>query len=56
MRTKLHALSSPGIEVRLHVHTTAGALVGAHRPVLLEGLGAIDGGLVGALGLGNLVG
>ena len=56
MRTQLHSLSSPSIEVSLHVNRATAALVGTHRPVLLEGLGAVDGGLVGALGLSDLVG
>lgn len=55
MGTKLHALGSPSIKVSLHVDGAAAALVGAHRPVLVEGLGAVDGGLVDALGLGDLV-
>lgn len=55
MGAQLHALSSPSIEVRLHVNTSAGALVLAYRPVLLKGLGAVDGRRIGALGLGNLV-
>jgi hypothetical protein len=45
---KVHALASPGIEVSLHVDRTAGALVLANGPVLLKGLGTIDGWLVGA--------
>lgn len=55
VRSKLHALGGPGVKVSLHVHGTRAALVGADRPVLLEGLGAVDGGLVGALGLRDLV-
>lgn len=40
----------------LHVHTSAGALVLAHGPVLLKGRGAVDGWLVGARALRDLVG
>lgn len=40
----------------LHVDGAAGALVLADGPVLLEGAGSINGGLVDAGGLGNLVG
>jgi hypothetical protein len=53
--TERHALAGPGIEVGLHVDRTAGALVLANGPVLLKGLCAVDGGLVGASALGNLV-
>jgi hypothetical protein len=53
--TELHALGGPGIEVGLHVDGTGAALVLADRPVLVEGLGAVNGGLVDALGLGDLV-
>lgn len=56
MRTQLHTLCSPGIEMRLHVHAAAAALVLAHRPVLLKGLGAVDTGRVGARGLRDFVG
>lgn len=55
MRAEPHSLGSPGVEVSLHVNGTGAALVLADGPVLLEGLGAVDGGLVGALGLGDLV-
>lgn len=55
MGTELHALGSPGVEVGLHVDGTRAALVLANRPVLVEGLGAVDGGLVDTLGLGDLV-
>jgi hypothetical protein len=54
--TELHALAGPRIKVSLHVDRTAGALVLANRPVLLKGRGAINGWLVGAGALGNLVG
>lgn len=56
MGAELHALSSPCIEVGLHVDRAGAALVCADGPVLVEGLGAIDGGLVDALGLRDLVG
>lgn len=54
--TELHALGSPGVEVGLHVDGAGAALVLADGPVLVEGLGAVDGGLVDTLGLGDLVG
>lgn len=53
--SKLHSLSSPGIEVGLHVDGTGAALVCTDGPVLVEGLSAIDGGLVNTLGLRDLV-
>jgi hypothetical protein len=40
--TELHALGRPSVEVVLHVDASAGALVLADGPVLLEGLGTID--------------
>jgi len=42
--------------VRAEVDGAAGAVVGADRPVLLEGRGALDRGLVGAGGLQEGVG
>jgi hypothetical protein len=54
--TELHALGGPGVEVSLHVDASTSALVLADRPVLLEGLGAVNGRSVGPGGLGNLVG
>ena len=39
-------MRGPGVEVVLHGHGTADTLGGADGPVLLEGLGAVDGGLV----------
>ena len=56
MLTELHALGGPGVEVGLHVDGAGAALVLADGPVLVEGLGAVDGGLVDTLGLRNLVG
>jgi hypothetical protein len=53
--TELHALAGPRIEVGLHVDASAGALVLANRPVLLKGRGAVNGRLVGAGALRNLV-
>lgn len=44
--SKVETESGPGIEVVLHGDTTADALALADRPVLLEGAGTIDGGLV----------
>jgi hypothetical protein len=45
----------PGPEVGRHVDGTAGALVDADRPVLVKGSGALDRGLVDALGLVDVV-
>jgi hypothetical protein len=54
--TKSHALAGPSIEVSLHVHGSAGALVLANRPVLLKGPCSIDGWLVSTGRLSDLVG
>ena len=54
--TQVHALAGPGIEVSLHVNRAGRALVLTNRPVLLKGLGAINGWLVGAGRLCDLVG
>lgn len=56
MRAECHAESSPGIEMILGRDCAADALVGADRPILLEGGGAGDGGLVGARRLVDVVG
>lgn len=53
--SQFHSLSSPSVKVRLHVDRAAAALLLTHRPVLLKGLGAVDGRGVGALGLRDLV-
>ena len=45
----------PGVEVGRHVDGATGALVDADRPELVEGAGALDGRLVGALGLVDVV-
>jgi hypothetical protein len=50
-----HAHVGPGVEVGGRVDAAAGALVAAHRPVLLEGLGTVDGRRVGAGGLVDVV-
>jgi len=52
---EIHALASPRIKVRLHIHASTGALVLAHRPVLLKGLGTINRRLVSTRALRNLV-
>lgn len=44
--TELHAELGPGVEVVAGGHGTAGALALTDGPVLVEGLGAGDGGLV----------
>lgn len=54
--TKPHALAGPGIEVSLHVDRAGRALVLTNRPILLKGPGAINGWLVGAGRLSDLVG
>lgn len=53
--TQVHALAGPGVEVRLHVDRAGRALVLANRPILLKGPGAINGWLVGAGRLSDLV-
>lgn len=56
MVSKSHASISPGIEDSLHVDSAAAALVAADGPVLVEGLDAVDGGLLHAGGLVEIVG
>lgn len=51
-----HAGVLPGVEEVGHGDGSAGALVVADGPELLEGLGAVDGGGVGAGALVQLVG
>lgn len=53
---ELHAGLRPGIEVGADIDATLGAVLLADGPVLLEGLGAVDRGGVGASGLEDLVG
>jgi hypothetical protein len=48
--------SAPGVKVAARLDSTAGALVAADRPVLLEGLGAVDAGGVCARAARNVVG
>lgn len=55
MVTKAHASLRPGVEVSLHVDGTAGALVAANGPVLVEGLDAVDGRLLVAGGHVDIV-
>lgn len=55
MGAELEALVGPGLEVRGHIDAAAGALVLADGPVLLEGRGTLDGGLVGTGRLEDLV-
>jgi hypothetical protein len=43
---QVQASAGPGLNVRAKVDRAAGAVVGADRPVLLEGRGALDRGLV----------
>jgi hypothetical protein len=42
VRAEVEAIASPGVEVGLHVHGAADALVLADRPVLTEGPGTVD--------------
>lgn len=46
MLSKVQTNGSPGVEVILHGDRASDALGGANRPVLLEGPGTIDRGLV----------
>ena len=55
MGAELETGAGPGVEVVLHVDGAAGALLLADGPVLVEGGGAIDGGLVDALGAVDVV-
>lgn len=48
MGTEVKTSGPPGVDKVLEGDGSAGALVGADGPVLLEGGGAVDGGLVGA--------
>jgi hypothetical protein len=52
---QVHASIGPSIEVCLDIHGTLAALVLADRPVLVEGLGAVDGWLLHAGRLADLV-
>jgi len=56
MGTQLQTSLPPSIEVVGHGNSAAGALGGAHRPVLVEGAGALDGGRVDALRAVDVVG
>jgi hypothetical protein len=53
---ELHASLFPGVEVSADIDAALGAVLLADGPVLLEGLGAVDGGGVGAGALEDLVG
>lgn len=52
---KLHAGVSPGVEVVLHVDAATDTLLSADRPVLVEGPGTVNGGLVVTGGLVEVV-
>lgn len=54
--TELEASLSPCVEVSRHVDPSASALVATDGPELLEGLGAINGGLLVAGADENIVG
>lgn len=56
VRAQVHAKPSPCVEVGSGVHATAGAVILADGPVLLKGRGTLNGGLVGAGGLQDVVG
>lgn len=49
-------VTTPSVEVTLHVYAAANALLCADRPVLLEGPCAVDRGLIGAGGHSDIVG
>lgn len=55
VRTKLLSVLGPGIEVVLDSDGTTNALASPNRPVLLEGSSAVNGRLVGAGGLEDVV-
>ena len=55
MRTKLLSVLGPGIEVVLDGDGTTDALASPDRPVLLESSSAVNGRLVGAGGLEDVV-
>jgi hypothetical protein len=55
LSAQVHAVGSPGVEVGSDIDGAAGAVVLADGPVLLKGRGAVDGGLVGAGGLEDVV-
>lgn len=55
VRSESHAVTSPSVEVGLHVDAAAGTLALANRPVLLKGAGSVDRRLVGAGGDGDIV-
>lgn len=55
VRAKVQAGLRPGVEVVLDGDGAADAVVAADRPVLVEGGGALDAGLVDALGLVDVV-
>lgn len=55
MGSELETRAGPGIEVLLHWDGSAGSLLLTDRPVLLEGLGALDGWLVVTGGLVEIV-
>lgn len=53
---QVHSLTSPCIEMSLHIYRATGALVLPHRPILLKGPRTIDRRLVSTRRLRNLVG
>lgn len=55
LRSQPHSLGGPGVEVSTDIDGSAGAVVVADGPVLLKGRGAIDGRLVGAGRLQDVV-
>jgi hypothetical protein len=54
--TKLHASLGPSVKVSLDINAATDTLLLADGPELLEGRGAVDGGLVDARGLEDVVG
>lgn len=55
MGAEREAGPSPGVKVVLHIDTAARALLLADGPVLVKSGGAVDGGLVDALGAVDVV-
>jgi hypothetical protein len=54
--TKLHASLGPSVKVSLDINAATDTLLLADGPELLEGRRAVDGGLVDARGLEDVVG
>ncbi|KAF3165224.1 hypothetical protein TWF225_003570 [Orbilia oligospora] len=55
MVSKPHAGISPSIKMSLHIDAATDSLASPDRPILLKGLGSVDGGLVVTGGLVEVV-